>query len=252
MRYTPMSAAVRHIMIGTTVGLMLAALGTAEAATLNFSVEKAATLSTPTAGTLSASQTLSFDQFNPALGTLTGVTITYSSGDNGGPLSRAKVEFPFYSDGSATTSAVLGVTLGTGGTTLMQGLSFSVTAICNDTFSGFECQNTKQQAGFLTEIDPNPLTFSNPGDLAPFSGAGTVDLVATLAMSISSAFYGPGEPIISHYASWSGSLDVAYTYSEAVTDTPEPASVALLGTALGLAGLLNRRRRGASPADCHA
>lgn len=85
-----------------------------------------------------------------------------------------------------------------------------------------------------------------PGNLSYFEGFGTGNVTASVATTAVSAGGSSSDPNASHLfyngnANMGAILEVTYTYTES-TNTPEPATVVLVGGALIGVGLLSRRR----------
>lgn len=248
---------VREMALAAAVGagVLLGGAGFAAAETLSFFLEREGPEPVP------ASEIMSFQKFDPALGVLTGVNIAYTPGETTSYVSAfASItggEFGFDS-AVAATSASLFLFFGevatrsipgpiqtpsAVSTPLMAGETETATAEC--TTDGVQCLGVADSYGLKTMINPNPVLLTEQGDLDLFTGTGTVDLIAELVPFFSSSSSTPtgGQVGVGHSARWSGSVAVTYSYQAAVS-TPEPASLVLFGSALGLAGLLRRRGRG--------
>ncbi len=185
---------------------------------------------------IQASQTLNFDKFNTSLGTLNSVDITLSNSITGGVASVSITG----GEGGTISDEVSGTLLitGPGATTLFSAAS-SESASCSFNGPG-SCSNSGDQSN--PTFDPNPATVTT--DLLAFEGTGTFGLNASLNdVQENPTSDGIGiSPQYSFTYLWSGTIDVTYNYTPTV-EAPEPASFALLATAVGGLGLLTRRRR---------
>jgi hypothetical protein len=189
-------------------------------------------------------QAMTFNQFDPMLGTLTGVMISYSFSEVGA-FASAEASISGGEFGATATASSTGVMrLLRSGVELMTGTSQTATAMCSTPGSlPDDCNDLNDQANFNQAMDPNPLELTLQADIDPFIGPGTVNLTAELTALFTSNYQSNGSsgtPTFLHSASWSGFVEVTYTYTEA-TATPEPASLALFGLGLGALGLARRR-----------
>ena len=224
-------------------GVLLGGAGFAEAETQFFS------LSREGLEPVSATSTMTFEQFNPAFGTLTGVSIEYGSGE----VAATAYAFASLSGGefgdnvSANTSANLSLSLVPPSRNLAISTPFmtgsTVSAFAGCFLEGPTCEDNEIANGLENPLSPNPLLLTAPVDLDLFVGNGSVDIIAELMPFFNRDQFtaGGGTPSFNHRATWEGSVTVTYTFQQTVT-TPEPASLALLGLGLGGLGLLRRRR----------
>lgn len=183
------------------------------------------------------STTVTFDQFDPALGTLTEVDIGVNSALAGFLIvsaSPAELFGPVSAHADWDVSTQFSI----------PGSAFTIT----DSFS-VQCSATDKscsQSGNINE----PLVFSTVGSgasfLANYIGTGTVaadlELDLTVAVTLDQGDFGNASA--GGNATWDPPFDgitVTYIYTP-VTTVPEPGSLALLGAA-GLAGLGLARRR---------
>jgi hypothetical protein len=230
-------------------GLLLPAAGVADAASIiqsqGFSLfASPAEVSTHVVGpggkdsdSDSDSTTVTFDQFDPALGTLTEIDIGINS-----TIARFLIV-------SASPAELFGPVSAhadwdASGQLTMPDFSFSFT----DSFS-VNCSATDTSCS-QSDKAGDPLAagafLSTATDLADYTGTGTVsadlDLALTVSVTLDQGDFGNASAGGS--ATWDPPFDgitVTYIYTP-VTTVPEPGSLALLGAA-GLAGLgLSRRR----------
>ena len=196
-------------------------------------------------GPQGASQALSFLQFDPTLGTLTGVTIsfmtTFNATSNLFVTERANDSAPpvFFADGSLSFKL--------SGTSLIpdQLSSQAVSANCgfpNPVLSTATCSDNQSISGnFNSSI--------SGASLAPFIGSGNLALTAELSDTLAPRVAPDNGTGYSDNAtmegtligSWDGSVSVAYTYDVPPTPAPEPVTLYLL--AAGLGGIVFYRRR---------
>jgi hypothetical protein len=230
-------------------GLLLPAAGVADAAeitqtqpfSLFASPAEVSTHLVGSEGTDSASDTdsttVTFDQFDPALGTLTEVDIGVNSALAGFLIVSASPAELF---GPVSAHADWNAS----GSVTMPNLTISFT----DNFS-VDCSATdKSCSNFDNLNDPisASITANSASFLANYIGTGTVaadlELDLTVAVTLDQGDFGNASA--GGNATWDPPFDgitVTYIYTP-VTTVPEPGSLALLGAA-GLAGLSLARRR---------
>lgn len=172
-------------------------------------------------------ESVTFDLFDPALGTLTGVELSLDS------------------------DLALGVEVtATGGpqdiglATLFGDVNAEVGALSlSDPYalSAFCIPSTGSCSGFSSTVIAfdDSVTSSDPVDLASFTGSGSImgDLGGFASLFSAGAATGA-----SGDAEWSGTLTLIYTYEPAGTPVPGPGTLVLLGTGMVAIGGAARRR----------
>lgn len=185
-------------------------------------------------GPQTPSQTLSFEKFNPALGILTGVAISFTT--------------------AYSATATVNATNNSGNT-----IQFFADASLGHILSGNEivAQSSPQtlSAGCTTASTcnasvPGSNSFSGTAALAlpltSFTGAGLFNLTATLSGDLGPRTIpdaGPAFPINTTIsgtlsANWDGTVAVVYTYDTPISGVPEPSTFCLVFAGLAGLGLL--------------
>lgn len=174
------------------------------------------------------SATVSLPLFNPAMGTLTGVTLSVDATITGTlivfNLSGSPLSFT-----NGFTSIPVTVTSSAGPT--------SVTATATATLaSGTAAPGLNTYPGLTGTITGfQPVTTG----IAPYIGVGTFNAtLGSTVLNASSGGTGPPALLFGGSASAGGQADVTYTFTSSAI--PEPASMSLLG--IGMAGFFAFRR----------
>lgn len=233
------------------IGTVVPAIGTAEASLIcgatqctesqGFSLTSTpATQGEPvfsSSGTVSASDpkttTVTFDQFDPLLGTLTEVDISLSSTLTG----SLTVIGSESSTNSATGTWAAGVTL-----TMPGGFSFTDSQTVPLSCGPFFCTMTNSAISFAEDASPQAVA----GSLAGYIGNGTFTGDLGLNLTISANNNGAGAAQAYGSATWDPpvkGVTVTYIFTPAVVPTaPEPSTLALLGMSAAAGWGFARRR----------
>ena len=207
-------------------------------------------LTTNVSGVISAdhnsdSNVLTFDLFNPSLGTLTGVRFTiYTSaslntGVEGYFCVGEESGYPCVVEGEADAEFVVSVDFPS--LPLFTFYSDLLNPNCGTTYPEDDCYmgEDDQWNGSPSDIFIVP---SDGGSLANFIGIGTFDVEADVTLNMYNS--NAGFSSINGYAdvSWGGELELIYEYEE-TSPVPLPAGVYLFGSGLlGLIGIARRKK----------
>ena len=213
-------------------GVALAATATAANATTAIFVSNIVPLAT----TNFSGVALNLQQFNPAWGTLTGISVHL----HGDILGSARAE--------SVDAAPATLTLNLSATLTLQRPDLSTivvtTPIVNDiffatAFDGLIDFGGTSGVAFLNQAASRDTTVAlTAGDFLLFTGLGNVS--GLLNGSGASVGTGAGNLVTFFTTQAGGYADVTYTYTPTIR-TPEPAALALLGLGMGVLGFARRR-----------
>jgi hypothetical protein len=193
------------------------------------------------------SQTLAYNKFNPALGTLTSVTVTTSLTKSGGSLFLDNDSGTAASGNVSQTVRIdlasgdvsFVATVGTAGSNVNASTNFSV-SLAADTggdVSGYQNDGGADNGGqAFSDVSTSQTKTINPFFQNTYEGTGTFDITVDGIQSFNTSTVSGAAGSFTNSAA-TGEVTITYNYTAAI---PEPTS-ALLG-GIGLLALLRRRR----------
>lgn len=206
-----------------------------EGAALSSTVDPAAT----------SSQTLTFDKFNGALGTLQGVTLVLNSIQGG----RVQLDASLGVGETVTFTATGDLSLLLTGPGFIADLAPAITDVVASCFIDDNTEGTCSDVDSSTDFSINENLVE--AALAGFVGPGTFSIDAKLTGVLTpstspdtgAAFFDNSSMRGTLNSAWRGNVSLFYTYDTPGTPVPEPITLYLLGAAVGAAALIRRRRR---------
>lgn len=180
------------------------------------------------------SQTLTFELFNGALGTLDSVVLTLNS------IVNISLTVEGFEGGSSDSSHSASVTSTQLGVTDEEIFSDGLIAFCD--FGS--CPDTDMASPGLTGnlFSLLSLPAPDPDDYDDGPGPFNIELVA-LALVGDCDSVGGDDPDCFADTNWTGNIRLDYNFTPTSSDLPEPATAGLLGFGLASIGYLSRRRR---------
>jgi hypothetical protein len=189
------------------------------------------------------SETDHFTQFNPALGTLTGVTLFYTNSVEG--FEAGVTEDTSQSPAFVFADFESGILLTLPGVTPINPfLSVSTTHFGCESGTAEEFESCTNTQTFTTNPPDGSIALSPSPGLSAYIGTGTVtsllegeqDITNVTSSMLAAASEGVDNVVST------GDYYLEYTYTPASSPTPEPASMAMLGAGLAALGVIARKR----------
>jgi hypothetical protein len=185
---------------------------------------------------ISGSTNLLFNGFDATLGTLVGVNLTLSlsgtlNDDVDNTTSAMAVGTPTPLTATATTTV-------TGASGLTTGNSITTPAFTGSVNPG----NTTVGTQTITSLLSSASLSSPPSDLSSYIGGTNSVSIAVLENGFQGGSVGSGV-FTGNDGTANVTVTMDYAYTPAVVNTPEPATMSLVGTGMIGLGILRRRRK---------